>query len=316
MPRPSVKISRAYPDVWDYNNRHQSFAPLASAIALNGNLVEVQATPGTQTGQAGRIVVYPESHRSASSTTRRPPRERYAACMRDSRPMVKRSDRRREAGPRSGDASRSGAAGASAGLHPGPGRGRAQGRADRGAGRRPHCHRSGQAEALQIERVLARHESPPLTVLLDSMGQSSDNFVAEQLWLAAAHRATGLGVRSNARRYEQSWLAAQGLPWIEPGYDGSGLSRLNQISAAEQVAVLEASTVRPMLRMSLHSLAQSGRTARSATGDSMPFRAGLCENGHAFGRERPVGFHDGQRSEGRAGSSRCSETHGETRTDA
>ena len=96
--------------------------------------------------------------------------------------------------------------------------------------------------------------------LLKVMMEDSDNFFAEQFWRAAAHRATGLGTVDAARRTEQEWLNRHGIPWVEPGYDGSGLTRLNQISAAGQVAVLKALFESPYGAYLFHSLPASGRS--------------------------------------------------------
>lgn len=96
-----------------------------------------------------------------------------------------------------------------------------------------------EAAKSRIETVIASRESPPLLGLLDQMLTSSDNFLAEQIWRATAYRATGDGGVTSARRLERDWYVARKLPWIEPGWDGSGLSRMNRVSASEMVAVLE-----------------------------------------------------------------------------
>ncbi len=89
-----------------------------------------------------------------------------------------------------------------------------------------------------IKELVGLHESPPLNDLLVVMMHQSDNFLAEQIWHATAARVAGMGDTARARQMEQEWYADHQLPWIEPGWDGSGLSRKDKISSAELVQVI------------------------------------------------------------------------------
>lgn len=251
---------QTFPAVWDPVNRNQSFAAIPSALALGGNVIRVSARPSSTIGNSGRVSLFP------SSTG--------ISLVNLTRTVGGRAD---------GLEARFSANGRE--LH-------VSGRLGSRAGTqvvevpvaRPldyvreiliealadeHVEVKGgvkiltdprEAGALRIVRSIARHDSPPLPELLGKMMKQSDNFLAEQIWRATAHRASGSGTLEAARRNEQLWLAKHGLPRIEPGYDGSGLSRMNRISAAEQVGVLQSIFDSPYGPYLLHSLPVSGRS--------------------------------------------------------
>ncbi len=117
-----------------------------------------------------------------------------------------------------------------------------------------------EAKAYEIMTLLEHHESPPLGELLKIMTKESDNFLAEQIWRATAYRASGKGDIESARRLEKAWYAERKIGMIEPGWDGSGLSRRNSVSASEQVAVLDAIYRSPLRESAIECLAVSGRS--------------------------------------------------------
>lgn len=90
---------------------------------------------------------------------------------------------------------------------------------------------------------LAAVESPPVSELLPFTLQRSDNHLADTLLLAAGHAATGDGSWAAAQRTAQSVLDGLG---VDPAglrvADGSGLSRLDRLTAA-QLADLDAAMI-------------------------------------------------------------------------
>jgi PBP4 family serine-type D-alanyl-D-alanine carboxypeptidase len=78
---------------------------------------------------------------------------------------------------------------------------------------------------------VAVYESPPLADLLAVTNKDSDNFCAEQLFLAVAFAKTGRASYSSAKRFEEELLASMRiLPDAANFEDGSGLSRLNLVT--------------------------------------------------------------------------------------
>lgn len=250
---------QSYPDYWDYNNRKQSFAAIPSAIAINGNVLELTAHPSTTRGNAGRVSVYPGGTglRVLNQTMTMGGRKTglEAEFSPDGTDLIVKGGLGQSVRTQvielplarpldylkaiAEEALEEEAITVQGGVH--------------------ILTDPRQSAGITIERVVASHNSPPLPELLGIMMRDSDNFYAEQLWRAAAFRATGLGTQEAARRTEQEWLNRQGLAWIEPGYDGSGLSRMSRLSAEGQVAILRAILRSPYGPYLLHSLPASGK---------------------------------------------------------
>ncbi len=101
-------------------------------------------------------------------------------------------------------------------------------------------------------RLLAHDESPPLASIVRFMGRESDNFTAELLVKhlgtveapAGTRGTTAAGVRVVRSKLEEAGVPLAGVRLV----DGSGLSRLNRITVAAVVAVLEAGLARPDTR--------------------------------------------------------------------
>lgn len=90
------------------------------------------------------------------------------------------------------------------------------------------------------ETPVAAVESPTVAELLTFTMQRSDNHLADTLLLAAAHAATGEGAWSAAQRTARTVLDGLGVDATGLRVaDGSGLSRLDRVSAA-QLADLDA----------------------------------------------------------------------------
>jgi D-alanyl-D-alanine carboxypeptidase/D-alanyl-D-alanine-endopeptidase (penicillin-binding protein 4) len=109
---------------------------------------------------------------------------------------------------------------------------------------------------------LASVASPPLADVLRGMDVVSDNFAAELLLKVLGAVTRGSGTTAAGARTVRETLADDGLPLEGVRVaDGSGLSRLDRVTASTLVAVLrslwEEPTLRPVL---LHALPVAGRT--------------------------------------------------------
>jgi D-alanyl-D-alanine carboxypeptidase/D-alanyl-D-alanine-endopeptidase (penicillin-binding protein 4) len=94
--------------------------------------------------------------------------------------------------------------------------------------------------AASERRVIARHASPPLSVLAGYLMKVSQNFYAETLLKTIGLAASGTGSEGEGRRAVRDTLASWGL--AEDAvviYDGSGLSRYNYVTADAIVAILK-----------------------------------------------------------------------------
>jgi len=88
-------------------------------------------------------------------------------------------------------------------------------------------------------RVIARHMSPPLSVMAGRLMKASQNFYAETLLKTIGHVATGQGSSDAGRLALRETLET----WQVPAdaivmYDGSGLSRYNYVTAGALVDIL------------------------------------------------------------------------------
>ncbi|MCU0803862.1 MAG: D-alanyl-D-alanine carboxypeptidase/D-alanyl-D-alanine-endopeptidase [Burkholderiales bacterium] len=112
-------------------------------------------------------------------------------------------------------------------------------------------------------RLFATQESPPLTEIVRDINKFSNNVMARQLFLtlsAEALKLPGRGDRS--ARTVASWLSQKGLEFPELVMEnGSGLSRIERISAASMGRMLVAayqSSVMPELMSSMPLVAYDG----------------------------------------------------------
>ena len=89
-------------------------------------------------------------------------------------------------------------------------------------------------------RVIARHQSLPLSVLGGYLMKVSQNFYAETLLRTIGHAASGTGSEDAGRRVVRETLGSWGIPADSVVvYDGSGLSRYNYVTADAMVAILK-----------------------------------------------------------------------------
>ena len=133
-------------------------------------------------------------------------------------------------------------------------------------------------QAAPAARLLYTQESPSLSEVVRDINKYSNNVMARQLFLtlsAELHRLPG----SNERSAEavKAWLAQKRIEAPELVLEnGSGLSRLERISAANLARVLEAafqSSVMPELMASLPLVASDGTMRRRLRYDSVAGQA-------------------------------------------
>jgi D-alanyl-D-alanine carboxypeptidase/D-alanyl-D-alanine-endopeptidase (penicillin-binding protein 4) len=107
---------------------------------------------------------------------------------------------------------------------------------------------------------LARDVSAPLAEVVRFMGRESDNFTAEMLVKQLGALFAGAGTTAAGARVIRATLAEARVPLGGVRLaDGSGLSRLDRLTAASVVALLEAGLAAPELRNAfLQSLAVAG----------------------------------------------------------
>ena len=136
---------------------------------------------------------------------------------------------------------------------------------------------------------LARDVSPPLATIVRWMGRESDNFVAELLVkhlgaLDGVRGTTAGGMRVVRATLDEAGVPLEGVRLV----DGSGLSRLNRITAAAVVELLEAGLTVPTSAtpLSLRS-PWPASTERSNTGSSGGRRAAALSPRRARRASRP-----------------------------
>ncbi|GMU84795.1 MAG: peptidase M15 [Ignavibacteriales bacterium] len=96
-----------------------------------------------------------------------------------------------------------------------------------------------QSDAESDFRLLFTHESPALTEIIKVINKNSQNFFAEQLLKAIAYERTGLGTSSGGIRQIKQISPRMGINSDNfTMADGSGLSRLNLVSAQQLVSLL------------------------------------------------------------------------------
>lgn len=248
-----------HPSAWNDDHIGQSYATYPSAIALNRNLLQVTVNP-TSSGKGGKISIYPsiEGLNIVNGTRTVSGRSTGLSAKfgEDGKTLTI-----------SGNIGRSiGAHGAHL-PHVRPlefVRAIVQDELNtRGillGGKVKIVTDPAEGERHKIAEVLGQHESPKLSELTEIMLTNSDNFIADQLWRAVAFRSKKKGDPAAARQWEKEWLSARKLGWIEPGHDGSGLSRENSISAAEQVAILAVVYRSPQRDLFLEGLPSAGES--------------------------------------------------------
>jgi serine-type D-Ala-D-Ala carboxypeptidase/endopeptidase (penicillin-binding protein 4) len=109
--------------------------------------------------------------------------------------------------------------------------------------------------------VLARRASPPLTQLLAVMDTWSDNFIAEMLLKQLGARVAGRGSTAAGVAVAAATLSADQVPLAGVRLaDGSGLSRLDRLTARSLAAMLQTVRHEPVLHALLGTFAVAGTT--------------------------------------------------------
>jgi D-alanyl-D-alanine carboxypeptidase/D-alanyl-D-alanine-endopeptidase (penicillin-binding protein 4) len=228
-----------YPSVWEARHRTYSYAPVPSAVAVCQNALTISVRPGAKSGYAAQVRVFPALQGIELNNeilTRSRGRSGISGQFdADPRTVQLRGRMNLESGqeviilPLAQPLQYIGANLSEA----------LQSRGVRVTGDvRIELARPAGVEPTPLIEIIGRQQSPPLNRILVSMLRRSNNFMAEQIWQATAARVTGVGDRLSARQVEQRWLGNVGLGWIEPGWDGSGLSRQTEIAARELALIM------------------------------------------------------------------------------
>ncbi len=109
-------------------------------------------------------------------------------------------------------------------------------------------------------RLVHRHESAPLSSLVRDMNKFSNNVMARHLFLAlSAEKTAAPGDPATSAAVVRDWLAARGIDAPEVVLEnGSGLSRVERVSAASLAAILRSAWASPVMAELVASLPISG----------------------------------------------------------
>jgi len=127
-------------------------------------------------------------------------------------------------------------------------------------------------------RLLYTHESRPLSEAVRDINKFSNNVMARQLYLTLAAEATKTPARTDAAlKAVQGWLSQKGLDFPELVIEnGSGLSRIERISAQNLARMLVAafrSPVMPEFMSSMPLVAVDGTMRRRLKGEGVAGQA-------------------------------------------
>ncbi len=149
-----------------------------------------------------------------------------------------------------------------------------------------------EGAASPAARLLYVHDSAPLGVIVRDINKFSNNVMARQLYLTLAAEAGGAPARpENALRAVRQWLVIKKISAPELVIEnGSGLSRIERISAASLAALLQAawrSPVMPEFMASLPVVATDGTMRKRLRGESVAghahIKTGLLNDARSIG---------------------------------
>jgi D-alanyl-D-alanine carboxypeptidase/D-alanyl-D-alanine-endopeptidase (penicillin-binding protein 4) len=107
---------------------------------------------------------------------------------------------------------------------------------------------------------VAEHLSPPLRDIIAVTNKKSDNHCGEQLFQAVTFAKTGSASYAKAKRFEESFLAQVGILPSEANFeDGCGLSRLDLVSASAVTKLLQFMARHPYADVYRYSLSVAGQ---------------------------------------------------------
>jgi len=108
-------------------------------------------------------------------------------------------------------------------------------------------------------KVLAVNESPPLTDIVKVVNTRSQNLFADSLLKTLGARKAGLGSWAGGAQVVKDWVRSLGIPAEHLHLqDGSGLSRLDRVTAFDTASLLVAVSQKPWFWDWKQSLAASG----------------------------------------------------------
>jgi serine-type D-Ala-D-Ala carboxypeptidase/endopeptidase (penicillin-binding protein 4) len=141
-------------------------------------------------------------------------------------------------------------------------------------------------------QLLYQHESDPLAEIVRDINKFSNNVMARQLFLTLGAELVGAPARGeNATRVVQQWLIFKNVAAPELVLEnGSGLSRIERISAASLAALLQAAWKSPLMPEFIASLpvvAADGTMKKRLRGErgagSAHIKTGLLSDARAIG---------------------------------
>lgn len=250
---------RRYGDGWAWDDMSYYYSPQISALNLNGNLVRVQVYPGKKVGAPLRVIVAPTKNyvqvinraaTRAKGTRSRLVIERELGKNRiliegtlalDSPPDTRKPQGITVENPALYAAHVLTMQLRSAGI------------------RVDGSPTTGISPRLAVE--VARHYSPFLSEILKHLNKTSDNLIAECLLktLGVEKGKTRFGTTEHGIRVAKVALNRLGIdPDALHMADGSGLSRLNLVSARNVAALLRAMHAHPHAKTFLDSLPLAG----------------------------------------------------------
>jgi len=147
-----------------------------------------------------------------------------------------------------------------------------------------------EGQASPAARLVYVHESEPLGRIVRDINKFSNNVMARQLFLTLAGELSGAPARAeDAARIVKEWIAAKRIAAPELVLEnGSGLSRVERISASHMGALLQAawrSAVMPELMASLPVVAADGTMRKRLVGQrvagSAHIKTGLLSDARA-----------------------------------
>jgi D-alanyl-D-alanine carboxypeptidase/D-alanyl-D-alanine-endopeptidase (penicillin-binding protein 4) len=130
-------------------------------------------------------------------------------------------------------------------------------------------------------RLIAQHESPPLSELIRDINKFSNNVMARQLFLTIGAEVSGLPANEErARRAVGDWLIAKGLgPRDFMLENGAGLSRVERLTSSGLARLLLAAYNSPLMPEFTSSLPLAGidgtMQTRTAAAGSAHIKTGL-----------------------------------------
>jgi D-alanyl-D-alanine carboxypeptidase/D-alanyl-D-alanine-endopeptidase (penicillin-binding protein 4) len=251
---------------WAIDNESAYYAAAAGAFSLNENVVTVRITPGSSSEQRCKIALYPESNafllRNETHTSSKNINTVEATRESGSNVIVVKGSLYRRAKPdycsvAVGDPARFAASVLLGALEE-------EGiEVDDGA----RIVSSAPESTGDAGDLIAEHCSPPLSEIIKEVNRSSNNNIAEMIYLAAGRKATGSPASYEiARQAEEQFWKRLGLSDAPRLYaaDGCGLSRRNLFTPRSFCELLRHMQQHKEREVYVRSLAVNGQSGTLA----------------------------------------------------